>query len=111
MQAERTALIQSVLDAIQALGKNEAIFLPTEVVVARSNTGKLRIGSKYGPWYRCADVPARVEEHLTDALNPHIMGHFARQYRRDLPYYLRPVPGTVARGAFIVDRKAMGLPA
>jgi hypothetical protein len=103
MQPERTALIQSVLDAIQALGKNEAIFLPGDRVVARSHTGKLRYGYYFGGWARCADIPADVTEYLTNALDHRQMGYFAGRYARELAY-IKPVAGRIEGRYFIAER-------
>lgn len=92
VQHELTALIAGIVKAAEALEPNEAIFLPSSVVIARSNTGRLRFGTgTVGTgWFR-GDAITLLRDHFAAVLDWTQTGHFAQQYRRELaaPYALR----------------------
>lgn len=104
MHTQRTALIQSVVDMADNLKPNEAIFLPTECVVARSSTGKLRFGDgTQAPTWRKGDAAAMLRDHLAAMLDPRELGHFAGQYRRELANVKPIAVENVGRRDFRID--------
>lgn len=85
-------MIDTVIQAANNLDRNEALFLPSEYVIARSSTGRLRFGhSTTTHWYR-GDGLELLRDHLAAMLAPS-QGHYASRYARELeiPSVLRPV--------------------
>jgi hypothetical protein len=112
MQAERTALIQKVVKAVQALKPNEAIFLPGECIAARSESGTLRFASGwFGPIWRRGDGLTMAREHVEMLLsgNPYYASHNRREL--SIPSTLRPCPveNVGRRGFYVVVRRGGSL--
>lgn len=103
MQAERTeVLIQSVLDKIEALEPNEAIYLPGNLVVARAPSGKLRVGPQWAHWFRMTYPVEWLRACLRDSLDRTKVGYDAATNARNLQH-VRAVPGTVGRDTFFAE--------
>ena len=88
MQAERSALIRQVGNAVQALKPNEAIFLPGEAIAARSASGTLRFGRGWFQprWYR-VDGLQGAREHAEMLLTGNPM--YVNRDRRELVFSLK----------------------
>ena len=87
MQNERYSdLIDKASAAAQALTANQAMFFPGDLVVARSSTGKLRVGTQWGVWWR-ADADEFLREHLKARLTSRYV-YDAEQFRRNLTFTL-----------------------
>lgn len=102
-------LVDITISAARDLDKNEALFLPSECVIARSNTGKLRFGSgNIEPRWLQGDGEELLREHLTVMLDARQTGYFASRYRSELriPATLRPVKvADVGRRSFHVEHE------
>jgi lactam utilization protein B len=105
MHAERTALIQQVVKAVQALKPNEAIFLPNEAIVARSAAGTLRFGRGWFQprWYR-VDGLQGAREHAEMLLTGNPL--YVSRDRRELVFALKegacPVANVGRRNFYVV---------
>lgn len=107
MHAERTALIQQVVKAAEALKPNEAIYLP-RAIVARTSSGTLRFASgDFAPIWRHGDGLKLAREHAEMLLtgNPLHVGHD----RRELVFALKegavPVANVAQRGFHVLRRE------
>lgn len=87
MHAERTALIAQVVKAIEGLKPNEAILLPSECIVARSEAGTLRYASGwFSPVWRRGDALAMARQHVESLLGYRVDAGY---YRREIAFAIR----------------------
>lgn len=88
MQSERTALIQQVVKAAEALKPNEALFLAGEAIVARHASGKLWFGRGWFQprWYRVDGLVA-AREHAEMLLSGNPV--YVSRDRRELVFSLK----------------------
>lgn len=94
MQSERTALIKSVVKAVEALKPNEAILLPSECIVARTEAGTLRYASGwFAPIWRRGDGLVMAREHVEGLLSA----------RSDFGYYRREVAFAIEQPAKVAN--------